>query len=337
MLIKALLFEFKRILCNKKNIFYFLLIVLLFSLFCFLYKNIISLTNYTIDYDQLRESNIIMRDDYKFQYEIAYGLIDRPENIVLPPNIFSMKEELKYQFLKYDYFVNTNTSVFNYINLNNPLSSGTGLERGVFIYQMATVLPIFLFLISIFISNFYIFKDADSKNKLFVQGNVSLKSIYFAKLILALMFVLFISFIYCIVVLLCVGKENYYILVINDVANKMNIKNFLFIKLIISLSNSLLLVSVCSTLYYFVKKPLYNSLISFSILAINYIVYFFSINFVGNDRKAEIIKVYFPFVNSHLFDYTLSDKRLWGIIIFNTIIMVLMIFIYNRNLKIKYN
>lgn len=337
MLIKALRFELKRILYNKKNVFYFLLLVLLFSLFCFLYKSIISLTDYTIDYNQLRESNIIMRDDYKLQYEIAYGLIDRPTNIILPPNIFSMKEVLKYNFLKYDYFVNTNTSIFDYVNLNDPLSSGPGLEGGVFIYQMATVLPIFLFLISIFISNFYIFKDANSKNKLFVQGDVSLKSIYFAKLILALMFMTLISLIYCIVVLLCIGKENYYILVINDFASKMNVKNFLLIKIIISLSNSLLLISVCSTLYYFVKKPLYNFLISCSILVINYILYFFSINFVENDRKAEIIKVYFPFVNSHLSDYTLSDNRLWEIIIFNTIIMILMIFIYNRRGKIKYD
>ena len=332
MLFKALKFELKKTLYNKKNILYFFLLVLVFSLFCLFYKSIISLTNYIIDYEKLLQNNILMRDSYKLQYEIAYGIIEKPNNIMLPSTIFSMKEELKYQFLRYDYYVTTNTSVYDYINIHNPLSSGPGLEEGVFIYQMAKILPILLFLISILISNFYIFKDVSLKDKLFVQSDVSLKKIYFAKLILSLLFTILIGLIYCIIILLLVGNDGYYILVINEVVSKMDVRDFLIIKMIISLSNSLLLISICSTLYHFVKNSLYNFFASLALLVSNYFVYFITTNFIENDRKAEIIKAYFPFVNSHLLDYTLNDMRLWGIIFFNTILMII---IYNRKEGIK--
>ena len=99
MLFKAIKFELSKFFYNKKNTLYFLILILIFFVFCLSYKNIISLTNYIIDNDKLYENNILMRDSYKFQYEIAYGIIEKPNNIILPESIFSMKEELKYQYL----------------------------------------------------------------------------------------------------------------------------------------------------------------------------------------------------------------------------------------------
>lgn len=336
MLFKAIKFELSKFFYNKKNTLYFLILILIFFVFCLSYKNIISLTNYIIDNDKLYENNILMRDSYKFQYEIAYGIIEKPNNIILPESIFSMKEELKYQYLKYDYYVKTNTSIYDYINIDNPLSSGPGLEEGVFVFQMGKILPYILFILSILLVNFYLFKDL-KKEKLFIQSDVPLNKIYLAKLVLSLFCIILIALVYCFIIFLIIGQDKYYILAINESVTKIEIKQFLIIKMLISLSNSLLLILISSTLFFLTKNSLYNSFVSLFILISNYILYFLTISFIENERKKEIIKAYFPFINSQFLDYTLNDYRLWITIIFNTLMMVLLIIIFKRKKRIIYD
>ena len=326
---KALLFELRRIFFNRKNIIYSILIVLLFALFCFGYKSQISLQKDDIDYEKEIEFYTNSRDSAKLFYEIAEGIVEKPPYYMLPHNYNELKESYRKKYLLYNYYLETNTFDSDYVRLDNPLYSHMGLEGGVFIILMAKALPIILFVISFFLSNFYIFEDANTKNKLFLQGKVPLKKIYYAKMILSFLFVVFIALIYSVIVILIGGKENYYILVVNKDVTRMNIKVFLLIKVLISLSYSIMIISLFSTIYYFVKNKLYNVIISCSILGFSYLIMFF-VKFIIGSSVIESIEVYFPFVNSHISDYSLNDIRLWIIMLINAIITIVMILIYNR-------
>lgn len=337
MLLKALKFEIKRIFYNNKNIIFFILILLAFALFCFSYKNTIYLKNVVTNEEKTFESIVNLRDEYKKNYEIAYGIIEKPEGLMLPYNFYSMKEYYRYNYLLYDYYVNTHTSYNDYIFLEYLNDNCQGLETGVFVAMMAKALPFFIYIMSLVLASFYIFSDSYSKNKLFVQSDVSLKNIYLAKLISALLFLILISLIYCLIVLIFALDGDYYVLIVKENVTKMNIEMFLIIKLVISLSNGLLLILISSLFYCFIKNALYNFFTSLSFVGLFYVIFYVIKRLIDNDIRANKIQSYFPFVNSHYLNYSIYDNQLWGIVFINIILMILMIVIYNKKEGVKYD
>jgi hypothetical protein len=297
----------------------------------------IVLKNYSLDPNKSMETNVILRDSYKLAYEYAYGInTELPDGVLMPSDIYEQKEEIYYQYLRYDYYVNTKTSFLDYVDIDSPFETSIGLEDGVFKVVFGNFSFYIVSFLSIIIALSIGFSDIDNnKIKNTLQSKIKIREIMIGKIIFLVTMLILMVLLITITNLLISDNTTNVLLVDKGFVEVIKTSKYFISKMIINLSYGILLAMLSFIIRLFVKKTYFTGFLTFSSICFSFGLYSIVKTFMRNDVLKENLKKGFLFVNSQLYNVTYNQKVFTFIITFNILISVFLGLLLLKKMEVQ--
>jgi hypothetical protein len=297
---------------------------------------LIQLPHYEFSNDeQTLDENVYMRDEYKMLYDFIMGVItedDFEEGYIFDPNIYNQKDEIIYNYLRYQFYIDHQTSVHDYVLIDKPMGASEGKESSVYRILMSKVLFFVAGSLSVILTLSICFLDYDSDRlKHLTQSNVKRREIFLGKFVFTfLSLVVVMGSIFGIILLVSpsYGVQDIMIITQTEVV-LISSFSYLFASFIIAFSYGLLL----SFLLILIRLYTNNSLIS-TLITIGTVLLFFGIYYLitpqiafsnGNNNSIEYLFFVNSLTNRMSFTFTSYYYILSSIIIVSGLIVLLII------------
>ena len=257
---KVIRFEFNRIMSSRAKMLYVIVLVMLAILTMLVVRhNAVHLVNVELSdaqREQTQITNTLIRDEYKIKYEYLYGIIDElPDSVWLTQNEYNDKAEVYNTYLRYDYYVNTKTCVYDYIDPDSPTSSAKGQESGVFLLLLSNAVLFVMLIVGIFLANSVASIDNNGTVKNILASKITRKRVFIGKTIAFILMLLLIYIFLSISGLLIAGGDASKILIVKEGhANLLNPKCLFLSKMILSLLVVITISSISLLIGIILKK-----------------------------------------------------------------------------------
>lgn len=340
-IIKIGFFEFSKIIKNKKKLLYLFLMFLVVLLAALTFKESISLRLKSRPSDSSDSSAeyLSCRDYNKICYEYASGInTDLPEGYLMP-HVYESEKFYYYEYLRYEYYLNSNTKRYDYVDLEFIDDSYSGNESGVFLVWSGNILFYIIVLLGIVLSLNAFALDLDNGNiKNIMQTKIKRKSIVLGKSLYLFLSISFLILLFSLVFILVAGfkSNNYVLLIKDDFVKAVDTRIYFISKMIINYSYGLLIAVITLVFRCLFNKTYLSGFLSVSLILFFIMVYNVAAYTVSSEIVKEEISKYFLFVNSQIKSISLYQSSFYLVLGFNfAFCIVLSLFVYKTNKKIE--